>query len=118
LGISLPRYDPEFKEKEQRIKKKVKNIELPKTDSKKFSGLPKKDPKIDRRRLSDKVVYEIEIPGVKSLKDISIVQLENSIEIKALTKNHVFHKILPVNLPIKKYNLSRGTLTLELDVGE
>jgi len=108
---------PGFNEKEQEMKK-VQKINLPSSDSRKFFGLPKKEPTTDIRRFSNKVVYEIKIPGVKSIKDISIIQLENSIEIKALAKGKVFYKIIPINLPINKYNLSSGVLTLELDSKE
>jgi len=104
---------PEFKEKEQEIKKTA--IKLPSSNSGKFADRPKKEPETNIRRLSNKVVYEIELPGVKSTKDISIIQLENSIEIKALSGKKVFYKVIPINLPINKYNLSQGILTLELD---
>ena len=109
---------PEFKEKEKQISKKSKALKLPVSDSKKFSGMPKKEPETNIRRLSNKVVYEIDMPGVKSVEDISIIQLENSIEIKALSKDKVFHKIIPINLPISDYNLSKGKLVLELDAHE
>jgi HSP20 family molecular chaperone IbpA len=105
---------PEFKEKGERIKKQEK-MSLPSSNSKKFSGLPKEEPKTEIRRFSNKVVYEIKLPGVKSTKDISIIQLENSIEIKALSKGKVFYKIIPINLPIRNYALSKGKLVLELD---
>ena len=109
---------PEFSEEEQRIKNKAEKIKFPVSDSKKFAGLPKKEPETTIRRLSNKVVYEIKLPGVKTLKDISIIQLESSIEIKALADKKVFYKIIPINLPINKYNLSEGILTLELDSRE
>ena len=109
---------PEFKDKEHQIKNKAEKIKLPVSDSGKFAGLPKVEPKTDIRRFSNKVVYEIKMPGVKSLQDISLIQLENSIEIKALANKKVFYKIIPINLPIKKYNLSSGVLTLELDSAE
>ena len=96
------------------MKKKV-SIKLPISDSGKFAGLLKKEPETNIRRLSNKVVYEIKLPGVKSVKDVSIIQLENSIEIKALADKKVFYKIIPINLPINNYNLSSGILTLELD---
>ncbi len=88
------------------------------TDSqiKNFSSLKREEPKTNIRRLSNKVVYEIEMPGVKSTEDISIIKLENSIEIKAISKNKAYAKIIPINLPIKKYNLSNGKLILELDI--
>ena len=106
---------PEFKDKENQIKNKTEKIKLPASDSGKFAGLPKAEPQTDLRRFSNKVLYEIKIPGVKSLEDISLIQLENSIEIKALANKKVFYKIIPINLPIRKYNLSKGILTLELD---
>jgi len=103
-----------FNEEEQQIKRK-KPVLLPISNPGKFAGLPKKEPKTEIRRLSNKVIYEIKLPGVKSIKDISIIQLENSIEIKALAGKKVFYKIIPISLPINKYNLSQGILTLELD---
>lgn len=109
---------PELKEQENQIRSNVKNLKLPESDAGKFAGLPKKEPETNIRRLSNKVVYEINMPGVKSIKDVSIIQLENSIEIKALAKNKVFYKIIPINLPIRNYNFSKQKLVLELDEKE
>ncbi len=106
---------PKFTDNGVQIKDKTEKIKLPASDSGKFAGLPKAEPQTDIRRFSNKVVYEIKMPGVKSLENISLIQLENSIEIKALANKKVFYKIIPINLPIKKYNLSKGILTLELD---
>ena len=107
----------EFKEKEEKMKKKVKGLKMDnlKNKSKKFVGLPKEVPVTDIRRFSNKIVYEIKMPGVKSMKDVSIIQLENSIEIKALTKDKVYSKLIPINLPIRDYNLEKGKLVLELE---
>ena len=88
---------------------------LPSGNPKKFLGLPKQEPETNIRRLSDRIIYEVKLPGVKSLENISIVQLENSIEIKALAKDKVFSKIIPMGLPIRDYSLAKGKLTLELD---
>ena len=107
---------PELRKKEQEIKKK--SISLPASDSRKFAGLQKKEPETNIRRLSNKVIYEIKLPGVKTIKYLSIIQLENSIEIKALSEKKVFYKIIPINLPINDYDLSKGILTLELDSKE
>ncbi|MEK6840565.1 MAG: hypothetical protein AABX79_01275 [Nanoarchaeota archaeon] len=100
------------------IRNKKEKVKLPASDSGKFAGLPKVEPKTSIRRLSNKITYEIKMPGVKSTKDLSIAQLENSIEIKALANSKVFHKIIPISLPINKYDLSKGILTLELDSKE
>ena len=109
---------PEFQEKEKQIKEKVKGLKLPVSNPKKFTGLRKEEPKTNIRRFSNKIIYEINMPGVKSIKDVSITQLENSIEIKALAKNKVYYKIIPINLPVKNYNLSKEKLVLELEARE
>jgi len=91
-----------------------KNKFFPVEKVKIFSELPKKEPKTELRRLPDKIVYEISIPGVKSLDEVSIIKLENSIEIKAISKDKAYSKIIPINLDISSYGLSKGKLVLEL----
>ncbi|MCL5018280.1 MAG: hypothetical protein M1416_00735 [Candidatus Pacearchaeota archaeon] len=102
-------------EKEEKTKKFKSNL-FTKEKTKEFSALPREEPKTDVRRFSDKIVYELEMPGVKSTEDVSVVKLENSIEIKAIGKKKAYTKIIPINLPIKDYTLSNGKLILELSV--
>jgi hypothetical protein len=102
------------KPKEQKRKVVVLD-KISQKNLKKISSLPKQEPLTKIRRLSDKIVYEIEMPGVQSIKDISIIKLENSIEIKALAKDKAYFKLIPINFPITYYNLSKGKLVLELD---
>jgi len=102
------------KEETQKTKKiPVKNFS--KENLKKFSELPKKEPKTSIKRFSDKIIYEIEMPGVKSINDIFMNQLENSIEIKALSKEQAYYKLIPISLPVMDYELSEGKLVLELE---
>jgi HSP20 family molecular chaperone IbpA len=83
---------------------------------KKFSDLPKQEPETNVRRLSNKVIYEVDIPGVTSIKDILINKLENSIEIKALAKDKAYKKLIPIDLPLRRYKLDGQKLVLELGV--
>jgi len=55
------------------------------------------------------------MPGVKSIKDVSVNQLENSIEIKAVAKDNSYFKLIPINLPVLDYELSEEKLVLELE---
>jgi len=82
--------------------------------AKKSLSLQKKEPQTNVRRLSNKLIYEIFLPEVKKIKDISIVELEEGIEIKALTKNKLYLKRIPINLKIKNYEFANETLILEL----
>ena len=83
---------------------------------KKISGLPKKEPLTNIRRLADRVIYEINMPGVNSVNDISIIKLESSIEIKALADKKAYFKIIPINLPIVNYKFLDEKLVLELGI--
>jgi len=106
----------DIKTSPKNIEKKEKLLDdFSKESLKKFSQLPKKEPKTSVKRLSNTVIYEINIPGVRSLKDLSIVKLENSIEIKAVAKDKAYFKLLPINLPIIDYELEKGKLILELE---
>jgi len=82
----------------------------------KFTSLKKEEPITNVRRLSNKVIYEIEMPGVGSIDDVAIVKLESSIEIKALGKDKAYKKIIPIDLPLRRYRLEDQKLILELGV--
>ena len=116
LFINGQRVDGFEHSRHKKPRQKKETQKLPQNILKKFSNLPQKNPKTDVRRFSDKVVYEINMPGVKSLKDISITKLENNIEIKGISKDKAYQKMIPVNFPITDYNLSRGKLVLEFSV--
>ncbi|MBU2612750.1 MAG: hypothetical protein KKB62_03455 [Nanoarchaeota archaeon] len=102
----LPKKDPNVK---------FLPIEFSKENLEKWKKVKKEEPNSKLKRVEDKIEYEVEVPGVKSIKDISIVKLENSLEIKAVADKTGYLKRIPINLPLKKYSLIKGILTLELD---
>jgi HSP20 family molecular chaperone IbpA len=101
------------REKQVQIQK-VKVNQISKEKLERLSKFPKKEPVSKVRRLGTKVVYELEVPGVNDINDVLVNRLENSIEIKALSDDLVYSKILNVNLPILRYGLDNGNLILEL----
>jgi len=106
--------------KQTKVKKTTKKVKgkpstyLSKENQKKFVNLPREEPKTNVRRLSDRIIYDIEMPDVKSVKDISIVSFESSIEIRAIGKKKAYYKVIKIKLPIIDYYLSQGKLVLEL----
>jgi hypothetical protein len=109
-----------FQEENKQIEqKKPETIKVNKMSEEKllrFSKLKKIEPKISRKRLGQRLIYELEVPGVNDIDDILINRLENSIEIKALAKDVSYSKIIKLNLPIIKYGLDNGNIILELQV--
>lgn len=112
---------PEFKEIENNLiqekrenkQKKIMPV-ISEEKAKEFAKLPRQEAESKVRRLSGRVIYEIELPGVKNLKDIVINKLENSIEIKAFSKDKAYFKLLPFSLPLIRYRLLKEKLILEL----
>ncbi len=103
--------------KEVKSSPKKKTIKINNLNSEKFSNianLPKKEPKAKMRRFAEKLVYELQVPGVKDIEDVLVSQLENSIEVKAISEKKVYSKTLNINLPLIAYTLREGILTLEL----
>ena len=102
-----------LQEREQRKPAKIKN-HITEEKAREIAKLPREEAETKVRRMNDRVVYEIGMPGVSGLKDVIINQLENSIEIKAFSKDKMYVKLLPVKLPILRYGLKDETLILEL----
>lgn len=120
LIINGKRIDPKeikISQQKQIVKEQKKVLPNISNDSlKKISTLPKKEPLTNIRRLADKVIYEINMPGVNSINDISIICLESSIEIKALANKTAYFKVIPINLPIINYKFLNEKLVLELGI--
>lgn len=99
---------------QQIIPARVKVKKMPLEKLERFAKLKRLEPASKVRRLGNKVIYELEVPGVNNLDDVLINRLENSIEIKALARDKSYSKILNINLPIIRYGLDKGNLILEL----
>lgn len=93
---------------------KPTRVKLSEKQTTQLAKLPRKEPKTKMRRLSGKLIYEIEVPGVNDIQNVIVNQLENSIEIKAISKTKVYSKNLNVNLPILRYSLDKENIILEL----
>jgi len=92
---------------------KHREQKITKAQQEQFSKLPKEEPSTTVRRLTDKIVYEINLPNVTK-ENLMINKMQNGIEIMAFTKSKIFVKLIPVSLPIMKSQLKEGKLVLEL----
>jgi len=103
---------------QKNTRKKIQNEGIKKYFTKekkeKFSALPQQEPTVEIKRLSDSIICEISTPGVKTLEDVSIVQLNNSIEIKAMSNDKAYSKTIKLGLPLLAAQLDKDKLILEL----
>lgn len=97
-------------------KKESSKSRIPKVSQEtmqKSAKLPRKEAKSHLTRTSDKVIYELDTPGLLSLNNVLVNKLENSIEVKAYTDKAVYFKTLPVKLALMQYSLKEDKLVLE-----
>ena len=112
--------DPSIMQKDDSKKIKTPKIEqirpekVSNKEQKRRKSLPIKDAESMVRRLSDRIVYEILVPGVSAKKEVTITKLEDGIEIRAYSKSACFFKALQIKAEILKYYLEKGRLFLEL----
>ncbi|MEI7719543.1 MAG: hypothetical protein WCI72_06745, partial [archaeon] len=66
------------------------------------------------RRLPEGLIYEIETPGVTAKKDITLTKLEQSLELKAYSKDRCYVKKLPSKVEILGMAIKGGKIFLRL----
>jgi len=73
------------------------------------------EPHADIKRIGDKVVVEVNVPGVKSPQDIEIREMESSLEVKARAGDKAYFKILtkPPKFRVTGRSFRDGVLRLE-----
>jgi len=73
------------------------------------------EPHVEVRRLDSKVVVDMKVPGVKSLQDIEIKELESSVEVKAMAGDKAYFKILtkPEQYKLTSKSFDKEVLHLE-----
>ncbi len=95
--------------KDKKLPEKIKD-----RTAEKLSKLPKQEPETTVRRLTDRIIYEISLPGVKNEKNLFIQKLQNSIEIRAFSDKQSYFKMIPVSFPLKNWKFDNEKLILEL----
>jgi len=103
-------------QEEKKIKKEKQYIpeNISEEEMERRMNLPRENAVSSVKRLSDKIIYEIDVPGIKSKKDIVVTKMENSIEIKAFSKDKCYIKTIPMIVEILAISLKDEKLFLEL----
>jgi HSP20 family molecular chaperone IbpA len=73
------------------------------------------EPETEITKNKNKQIIKIKLPGVKSINDIEIKKLEQSIEIKAFAGDKLYFKLLPIIGTITKKEFKDETLLLEIE---
>lgn len=117
-GFSV-RIQPGMRIEQQNIKQKKTNeiinqIPINEQEQQRRRSLPKRDAQSKVKRLSDKIIYEVEAPGIKNKDDIIITKLEDGFEVKMYTDKACYIKTIPLNVEVEHFFLKKDKVVIEL----
>ncbi len=98
----------DYKKLEPEIKKRLRvTTGVVEEEREKPKRIPKitEEPEVSIRHVGTQTIVEVDLPDVKSEKDIEVKKLEQSIEIKAYAGDKAYFKIIPI--PGKKEIVER-----------
>jgi len=107
FGIRVPKSDFSIR-KDSELKEDLSNLKKIPTKT--------EEPEINIKRLPTEIIIETNLPDVKSVSDIEIKRFKESIEIRALTQDKLYFKIIqiPEEWRLEKKEFKDGKLRLEL----
>ena len=95
----------------------VKKVEVPvvsNEENERRVGLPKVEVEAKIRRLADRIIYEIDAPGVGSRADVVVTELATGLEIKAYSRDKCYVKFIPLKVEVVEYYVRSEKVFVEL----
>jgi hypothetical protein len=117
ISTGNPQITPIIKESNREIKGAVKTIsveEVSAEEKARRSKLDRIEAKSNIRRLPEGIFYEIDTPGVNSIKDVVITKLEESLEVKAYSKKNCYVKTIPLKMELISFSVKNDKVMLRL----
>lgn len=106
--------DSEEREEVQKGPRVFSTGEVNDKEKKRRATLERKEASSKIRRLPEGIFYEIETPGVSSIKDVVLTKLESSLEVKAYSKDACYVKTIPVKAELLGYSVKNNKVLLKL----
>ncbi len=66
------------------------------------------------RRLADRIIYEIETPGVHDRNNVVVTELATGLEIRAYSKDKCYVKFIPLKVEVIEYRVKSEKVFVEL----
>lgn len=94
--------------------KEVEAYEISAEEKDRRMGLQKVEASSKVKRLADRIIYEIEAPGIRTKKDISLTELASGLEVRVYSKDKCYVKVIPFKVEVIEYHVEKDKLFLEL----
>ncbi len=105
---------PQLNQMAVQEKRPVQPNQITAKEQERRAKLSRVDAKSNVKRLSDRIVYEIDTPGISSKNDVALTTLASGLEVKVYSKDKCFVKFIPLNVEVIRYTIAKDKLFLEL----
>ena len=115
IRINVVRGNPQVKQvvqKESREKVEIPNVSAEETERR--LGLRKVKAESRVRRLADRIIYEIDAPGVQEKKDVAVTELATGLEIRAYSGDKCYVKFIPLKVELISYSVRSDKVFVEI----
>ncbi|VVB79405.1 Uncharacterised protein [uncultured archaeon] len=117
ISTGQPGQQPKIVPMKQPKKKQPTTIQVEEADEnekERRAKLKRVDAKSTIRRLPEGLVYEIDAPGVRTVKDVVITKLEESMEVKVYAEEKCYVKSLPLKMDVVEFSVQPNKVLLKL----
>jgi len=115
VRINVVRGNPQMRQVVQEApKKKVEVVKISDEESERRMGLKKVEAESKVRRLADRIVYEIDAPGVVRKDDVVLTELATGLEIRAYSEDKCYVKFIPLKVQVLRYSVEKERVFVEL----
>ena len=112
--VRISRGSPQGRVVQAFPEKKAKGLKVSDEENERRMGLVKVDAKSRVRRLGDRIVYEIEAPGIRRKEDVVLTKLATGLEIKAYSDERCYVKFIPLTVEVIGYGVRGEKVVVEL----
>ncbi len=113
--IKIAMGQPQMKQVVRREPMKIESVpEVSEKEIERRAGLPTVEVESKIRRLADRIIYEIDAPGVQGKKDVVVVKLASGLEIQGYSNDTCYVKFIPLTIEIMGYHVENGKIFVEL----
>ncbi|MGK0209530.1 MAG: hypothetical protein ACI83O_000807, partial [Patescibacteria group bacterium] len=90
IQTGMPQNMQSQSQNQQKPQPKMETFQITQEEADRRYALPKEEAQSKVKRIADKIIYEIQTPGIKFKKDVAINKLEEGFEVKAYAKDKCY----------------------------
>ncbi len=115
IRINVVRGNPQMNQVVREVPKEKKEMPtISSEEAERRMGLRKVDAESRVRRLADRIVYEIEAPGVRDKGDVVVTELATGLEIRIYCEDKCYVKFIPLKVELIRYSVRKELVSVEL----